>query len=176
MPGGGGGDQCQGGGVLLQQKSSTGPSRVVPHRSTTPARSSLTSLFGWEAVSLDDMAALKFQKQNKLLISFYLHAHFSFQSGHPARRTGKARGRCCSPPPPPAQPPWLPLLPPPMQPPPPPPASPIPVPVTAPAPTPPAAPAAAAATAATAPSPAPPCRSRRLHRRQGCSKHGRSWS
>ena len=47
-----------GGGRWLQQKSSTGPSRVVPHRSTTPARSSLTSLFGWEAVSLDDMAAL----------------------------------------------------------------------------------------------------------------------
>ena len=41
-----------------QQKRSTGPSRVVPHRSTTPARTSLTSLFGWEAVSLVDMAAL----------------------------------------------------------------------------------------------------------------------
>ena len=43
---------------VKDKKSSTGPSRVVPHRSTTPARSSLTSLFGWEAVSLDDMAAL----------------------------------------------------------------------------------------------------------------------
>ena len=41
-----------------QQKRSTGPSRVVPHRSTTPARTSLTSLFGWGAVSLVDMAAL----------------------------------------------------------------------------------------------------------------------
>ena len=41
-----------------KQKRSTGPSRVVPHRSTTPARTSLTSLFGWEAVSLVDMAAL----------------------------------------------------------------------------------------------------------------------
>ena len=40
------------------KKRSTGPSRVVPHRSTTPARTSLTSLFGWEAVSLVDMAAL----------------------------------------------------------------------------------------------------------------------
>ena len=37
---------------------STRPSRVVPHHSTTRARSSLTSLFGWEAVSLVDMAAL----------------------------------------------------------------------------------------------------------------------
>ena len=33
-------------------------SRVVPHRSTTPARTCLTSLFGWEAVSQADMAAL----------------------------------------------------------------------------------------------------------------------
>ena len=41
-----------------RKKRSTGPSRVVPHRSTTPARTSLTSLFGWEAVSLVDMAAL----------------------------------------------------------------------------------------------------------------------
>ena len=32
-------------------KRSTGPSRVVPHRSTTPARTCLTSLFGWEAVA-----------------------------------------------------------------------------------------------------------------------------
>ena len=40
------------------RKICTGPCCVVPHRSTTPARSSLTSLFGWEAVSLDDMAAL----------------------------------------------------------------------------------------------------------------------
>ena len=42
-----------------KEKRSTGPSRVVPHRSTTPARTSLTSLFGWEAVSLVDMAALR---------------------------------------------------------------------------------------------------------------------
>ena len=42
----------------MRQKRSTGPSRVVPHRSTTPARTSLTSLFGWEAVSQADMAAL----------------------------------------------------------------------------------------------------------------------
>ena len=41
------------------KKRSTGPSRVVPHRSTTPARTCLTSLFGWEAVSQADMAALK---------------------------------------------------------------------------------------------------------------------
>ena len=41
-----------------QKKRSTGPSRVVPHRSTTPARTRLSSLFGWEAVSLVDMAAL----------------------------------------------------------------------------------------------------------------------
>ena len=43
---------------MEKRKRSTGPSRVVPHRSTTPARTSLTSLFGWEAVSLVDMAAL----------------------------------------------------------------------------------------------------------------------
>jgi hypothetical protein len=36
---------------------STKPSRVVPHRSTTLARPSLTSLFRWEAVTLGDMAA-----------------------------------------------------------------------------------------------------------------------
>ena len=42
----------------MQKKRSTGPSRVVPHRSTTPARTCLTSLFGWEAVSQADMAAL----------------------------------------------------------------------------------------------------------------------
>ena len=41
-----------------KEKRSTGPSRVVPHRSTTPARTCLTSLFGWEAVSQADMAAL----------------------------------------------------------------------------------------------------------------------
>ena len=34
----------------VQKKRSTGPSRVVPHRSTTPARTCLTSLFGLEAV------------------------------------------------------------------------------------------------------------------------------
>ena len=33
------------------------PSRVVPHRSTTQTRSCLTALFGWEAVTQDDMAA-----------------------------------------------------------------------------------------------------------------------
>ena len=42
----------------MHKKRSTGPSRVVPHRSTTPARTCLTSLFGWEAVSQADMAAL----------------------------------------------------------------------------------------------------------------------
>ena len=42
----------------MQKKRSTGPSRVVPHRSTTPARTCLTSLFGREAVSQADMAAL----------------------------------------------------------------------------------------------------------------------
>ena len=41
-----------------KRKRSTGPSRVVPHRSTTPARTCLTSLFRWEAVSQADMAAL----------------------------------------------------------------------------------------------------------------------
>jgi hypothetical protein len=40
---------------MQQKKRSTGPSRVVPHRSTTPARTCLTSLFGWEAVSQADI-------------------------------------------------------------------------------------------------------------------------
>ena len=44
---------------MKKEKRSTRPSRVVPHRSTTPARACLTSLFGWEAVSQADMAALK---------------------------------------------------------------------------------------------------------------------
>ena len=35
---------------------SIGPSHVVPHHSTTPARATLTSLFGWEAVILACMA------------------------------------------------------------------------------------------------------------------------
>ena len=41
------------------KSAAPGPSRVVPHRSTTPAQTCLTSLFGWEAVSQADMAALK---------------------------------------------------------------------------------------------------------------------
>ena len=36
---------------------SISPSRVVPHRSTTDTRGSLTSLLGWEAVTLPDVAA-----------------------------------------------------------------------------------------------------------------------
>ena len=42
-----------------QKKCITRPSRVVPHRSTARARPRLTSLFGWEAVSRGDMAALE---------------------------------------------------------------------------------------------------------------------
>ena len=49
-----------------RKKRSTGPSRVVPHRSTTPARTSLTSLFGWEAVTLPDVAA--HNKMHELLV------------------------------------------------------------------------------------------------------------
>ena len=54
-----------------KQKRSTGPSRVVPHRSTTPARTSLTSLFGWEAVSLVDMAALTVLRNITVHIELY---------------------------------------------------------------------------------------------------------
>ena len=50
-----------------KKKRSTGPSRVVPHRSTTPARTCLTSLFGWEAVSQADMAALSKSPEKRLL-------------------------------------------------------------------------------------------------------------
>ena len=49
----------------LQKKRSTGPSRVVPHRSTTPAQTCLTSLFGWEAVSQADVAALNSKEENQ---------------------------------------------------------------------------------------------------------------
>jgi hypothetical protein len=38
---------------------------VVPHRSTTPARTCLTSLFGWEAVSQADMAALRLKEETQ---------------------------------------------------------------------------------------------------------------
>ena len=55
------------------KKRSTGPSRVVPHRSTTPARTCLTSLVGWEVVSQADVAALSVQPD-------------------PASATGPARG------------------------------------------------------------------------------------
>ena len=44
------------------EKSSIQPSRVVPHRSTAWTRPSLTSLFRWEAVSLDDVAALEMHR------------------------------------------------------------------------------------------------------------------
>ena len=36
---------------------------MVPHRSTTPTRPSLTSLFEWEAVTLDDVAAIHLYTQ-----------------------------------------------------------------------------------------------------------------
>ena len=49
----------------IQKKRSTGPSRVVPHRSTTPAQTCLTSLFGWEAVSQADVAALNPKEENQ---------------------------------------------------------------------------------------------------------------
>ena len=49
----------------IQKKRSTGPSRVVPHRSTTPAQTCLTSLFGWEAVSQADVAALNSKEENQ---------------------------------------------------------------------------------------------------------------
>ena len=50
-------------GERENKKRSTGPSRVVPHRSTTPARTCLTSLFGWEAVSQADVAALSMKEE-----------------------------------------------------------------------------------------------------------------
>ena len=47
----------QGSGQGEKRICSIKPSRVVPHRSTTLTRPSLTSLFGWEAVTLGDVAA-----------------------------------------------------------------------------------------------------------------------
>ena len=68
-----------------KKKRSTGPSRVVPHRSTTPARTSLTSLFGWEAVSLVDMAAL-ISEVRLLYMNLTRHQrHFAFSG--PCART-----------------------------------------------------------------------------------------
>ena len=55
-------------GERENKKRSTGPSRVVPHRSTTPARTCLTSLFGWEAVSQADMAALNNQDDEPTIL------------------------------------------------------------------------------------------------------------
>ena len=68
---------------MEKKKRSTGPSRVVPHRSTTPARTSLTSLFGWEAVSLVDMAALV--QGIRLLYLIRHQRHFAFSG--PCART-----------------------------------------------------------------------------------------
>ena len=48
---------------------STGPSHVVPHHSTTPARASLTSLFGWEAVILACMAVCVRQRSQLTFIA-----------------------------------------------------------------------------------------------------------
>ena len=56
-----------------KEKRSTGPSRVVPHRSTTPARTCLTSLFGWEAVSQADMAALEAEPKNQPLLPSHIY-------------------------------------------------------------------------------------------------------
>ena len=44
------------------------PSRVVPHRSTTQTRSCLTALFGWEAVTQDDMAAFGGNRESEIYI------------------------------------------------------------------------------------------------------------
>ena len=53
---------------VVQKKRSTGPSCVVPHRSTTPAGTCLTSLFGWEAVSQADVAALSVKEEKHPII------------------------------------------------------------------------------------------------------------
>ena len=60
--------QLRRGRSQVRQKRSTGPSRVVPHRSTTPARTCLTSLFGWEAVSQADVAALSMKEEKHPMI------------------------------------------------------------------------------------------------------------
>ena len=63
------------------KKRSTGPSRVVPHRSTTPARTCLTSLFGWEAVSQADMAALDTNGFGLNLLSSLTPCSYGEQAG-----------------------------------------------------------------------------------------------
>ena len=52
-----------------KQTHSTGPSHVVPHHSTTQARASLTSLFGWEAVILACMAVCVCQRSQLTFIA-----------------------------------------------------------------------------------------------------------
>ena len=89
-----------------QQKRSTGPSRVVPHRSTTPARTSLTSLFGWEAVSLVAMAALTGRLAIHILKALQRHSHHVIDAGQAAgarpaaerKRWVGSTGRCFRPP------------------------------------------------------------------------------
>ena len=78
--------QNQDGRVLRKSKEnhkkrSTGPSRVVPHRSTTPARTCLTSLFGWEAVSQADMAALDTTRFDLTLLSSLTPCPYGEQAG-----------------------------------------------------------------------------------------------
>ena len=46
------------------------PSRVVPHRSTTWTRGSLTSLFGWEAVTLPGVAACEEMEDINYILTY----------------------------------------------------------------------------------------------------------
>ena len=80
----------------MQKQRSTGPSRVVPHRSTTPARTCLTSLFGWEAVSQADVAALNLKEENQYGLTFSIPSIIActrIQIGAPICRRLRARCR-----------------------------------------------------------------------------------
>ena len=79
---------------------STEPSHVVPHHSTTSARWSLTSLFGWEAVTLPGVAACTDDRD-----TFGTTILFFLRAGSPTlcygfiacRQCTRGRGRCCLP-------------------------------------------------------------------------------
>ena len=49
------------------------PSRVVPHHSTTKARTSLTAQFRWDGVTLVDMIAHVQPARQKVYIAYALH-------------------------------------------------------------------------------------------------------
>ena len=91
-----GGSAREGGCFRKKGTCSISPSRVVPHRSTTDTRGSLTSLFGWEAVTLPDVAARTMLSSSRIYISMQsIGTGTSVRKGVSGRimRSGMARAR-----------------------------------------------------------------------------------